>query len=549
MSMNNDQIKNRVAELRNKVFSLWANEGKWDGNNPNAPLYGLDRDPLVAMLLTAVAYQELQIENDIENYRKGMVSEFEDTVLPFHLTKASPAITMMTTAKAQGNKMRCIVGDNTDFTLQKDSFMERVALHFCPLFESNIIGATVTDITPTLNGQWKLTLEVTDEKALLGGVGFFFKGIEFEELVMHLGDKEISLINPWEYDRFPMNPNFSFWNLLYNQSLVFGTNEQWFDLWAEQSLQYYMVDPYASVLLNQGTTELTLEFIGLKSKNIATNNVFINSFPAVNVTQRSFALTPSDPLVKIADDNDFFMNLVGEYDTLEEADKFILRRYGCERFGFAELLRLADELQKRNATDFYAFQQIPSFQNSDKMRKLKVLLKDILAEVNRAGSPKTGVYALLKENAKVEVSIPLKALYTDGAKGNDIQPNAQILSVPTELDLEQTRILIRSSGGRDEVTNADQKKRLAQYYTLTNDKIVTRSDLKSFCLKELYRYDINSVDRIEVAQDEDQARTVVAFVSGVNPELDLQALQQRVERLIEVHSSGLTPVKLMIVNS
>lgn len=549
MSINDNIIKNRVAELRDKVFSLWASEGRWDGNNPNSPLYGLDKDPLVAMMITAMAYQELQIENDIENFRKGMVNELEDSLLPFHLTKANPAVLMMTSAKAKGNPARCIVGADTDFAIQKESFMERSTLHFCPLFESNIIGATITDFSQTLNGPWKMTLQVDDEKALLGGVGFFFKGIEFDELVMRLGDKKIGLINPWEYDRFPMNPDFSFWNLVYNHSLAFGTNEQWFDLWAEQPLQYYMVDPYDPVVLNRGVTELTLEFIGLKSKTIGTNNVFINSFPAVNVTKRSFALTPSEPVVKIADDTDFFMNLVGEYDTVEEADKFILRRYGCERFGLAELLRLADELQKRSSTDFYAYQQFSSLQNGDKMRKLKVLLKDLLAEVNREGTPKTGVYALLKENAEVEVAIPLKALYTDGAKGNNIDPGAVVMSAPNDFDLGETRVLTRSSGGRDEVTNDDQRKRLVRYYTLTNDKLVTRSDLKSFCIKELYNYDIGNVNRVEIASNEDGVRTVVVFVSDVNPELDLNSIQHRLERLIEVRSSGLMPVQIMLVKS
>ena len=549
MNNDNDIIKNRVAELRNKVFALWAKEGLWDGSNPNSPLYGMDKDPLVSLLITALAYQEQQIETDIEHFRKGMVAELEDFMLPCHLTKANPAIAMMSTAKAKGNRARCLVGDNTVFTVQKESFRERTSYNFRPLFESNIIGATVIELSQSLNGKWKLTLEVEDEKTVLGGVGFYFKGIEFDELTMHLGDKEVNLINPWEYDRFPMCPDFSFWNLVYNKSLVFGTNEQWFDLWAEQQVQYYMVDPYAPIVLNQGPMELTLDFIGLKDKNISADNVFINSFPVVNVNKKIFSLTPSEPIVKIADDNDFFMNLVGEYDTVEEADKFILRRYGCERFGLSELLHLADTLQKRSKTDFYAYQEISSLQDGDKMRKLKVLLKDIMNEINREGMPKSGVYALLKENADVNIAIPLKALYTDGAKGNDIDSGAVVLTVPSDFDLGQTRFLTRSSGGRDEVIDSEEKKMLSHYYALTNDKLVTRSDLKSFCVKELYKYDIGSVNRIEVVNNDDGTRTVVAFVTEVNPELDLKSIQQRIQRLIEVHSSGLMPVNVMIVKS
>lgn len=549
MNYDNDIIQNRVAELSNKVFSLWANEGKWEKNNPDSPLYGMDKDPLVNLLITALAYQENQIENDIKSFRSGMVSELEEAVLPFHLTKANPAVAMMSTFKAKGNVSRCVVGEDTTFTLRKESFRERATFNFCPLFESNIIGATVKEISPLPDGKWKLTLDVWDEKTVLGGVGFFFKGLEFDALAMCLGDKQIGLINPWEYDCFPMNPNFTFWNLIYNKSLAFGTNEQWFDLWAEQQVQYYMVDPYIPVVLTQGTVELTLDFIGLKNTEVAMDNVFINSFPVVNVNKRSFALTPSEPIVKIADDNDYFMNLVGEPDTIDEADKFVLRRYGCERFGFSELLRLADSLQKRSNTDYYAYQEISSLKDGDKMRKLKVLLKDIMSEINNNGTPKTGVYAILKENADVELSIPLEALYTDGSRANGIEPGAVVMEAPSELDLGQTCVLTSSSGGRDEVVDAEEKKMLSRYYALTNDKLVTRSDLKSFCVKELLRYDIGSVDRIEVVAEEDGGRIIVAFVSEVSSELDLKSIQQRIQRLIEVRSSGLMPVTVTIVKS
>lgn len=544
--MNNDDIKNRTVELRNKVFSLWAQEGQWESGNPNSPLYGMEKDPLVSLLITALAYQECQIENDIERFRTGMVSELEEQMLPYHLLKANPAIAMMCTAKAQGNPARCLVGESTEFTVLKESFQSSVNLKFRPLFESNIIGATVVSFTRLLDGKCKLTLEVTDEKTVLGGVGFLFRNMEFDEVTMHCGDKEVPLISPWEYDRFPMNTDFSFWNLIYNKSLAFGTNEQWFDLWAETGVPYYMADPYTPIILNQGTVELTLDFVGLKNKSVDVNNICINAFPVVNVTKKTFSLTPSEPVVKIADDNDFFMNLVGDYDTVEEADKFILRRYGCERFGLSELLRLADTLQKRNSTDFFAYQTIPALQDGEKMRKLRVLLKDIIAAVKMNGTPKTGVYALLREDAHIELSIPLTALYTDGAKGNGVEVGAPVLYAPNDFDLSQTRLLTRSIGGRDEVTDSEERKMLSHYYTLTNDKIVTRSDLKSFCIKELYQYDIGSVNRIEVANDEGE-RTLVAFVSDVNPELDLEAIQKRIQRLIEVHSSGLMPVKVLIV--
>lgn len=541
-----NNTKERVSELKKKVFSLWEAEGKWEAGNPNSPLFGLDRDPLLTLLLTAMVYQQRQMEDEVENFRKNMVNEFEDAVLPYYLTQATPAMAMMCSAKAQGYADEFRVGQDTDFKIQKEAFQTREPLPFCPLFEANIVGATLKSVAMQPDGSCKLVLEVTDSKASLAGVGFFFNGLEFTNLSMQLGGKELPLIHPWEYDRFPMNPDFSFWNMIYNKSLVFGTNEQWFDLWATQNLNYYMVDPQASANMNQGFAELTLRIEGLKNESVGLENIYINSFPAVNVTMRTCRLTQYEPIVKIANDDDFFMNIVGEQATLDEADQFIIRRYGCERFSVDELLRLADELQKRYSTDFYAYQIIPSLQSEERMNKLRVLLKDILTVVKKEGTVKTGIYALLKADAKVELAIPLKALYTDGDKGNGIKAGSVVLAAPSELDLGQTRILTDTQGGRDEVTDIEEKKMLSHYYSLTNDKVVTRTDLKMFCIKELRKYKMFA-DKVDVVSDEACSRIVTAYVSGVNPELDLDSVQQKIERLIDVHSSGLMPVKVRIV--
>ena len=543
-----NNTKDKVSELKKKVFSIWEAEGKWEAGNPNSPLYGLDRDPLLTLLLTAMVHQQNQMEEEVENYRKNMVCEFEDAVLPYHLTQATPALTMMCTAKAQGYGDEFRVGQDTDFKIQKEAFQTRESLPFCPLFESNIVGAAVKSVAMQSDGSCKLTLEVTDGKASLAGVGFFFKGLKFDDLSMQIEGKELPLIRPWEYDRFPMNPNFSFWNMIYNKSLLFGTNEQWFDLWAAQNLNYYMVDPQATAYMSPGFAELTLRFDGMKNESVGLENIYINSFPVVNVTKKTYRLTQYEPIVKIANDDDFFMNIVGESDTLDNADQFIIRRYGCERFSVDELLRLTNELQKRYNTDFYAYQIIPSLQSEERMNKLRVLLKDILTAIKKEGTVKTGIYAMLKADAKVELAIPLKALYTNGDRGNGIKAGAIVLTVPTELDLGQTRILTDTQGGRDEVNDIKEKKLLSHYYSLTNDKVVTRTDLKMFCIKELRKYRIYA-DKVEVVSDGACSRIVTAYASGINPELDLESVQQTIERLIDVHSSGLMPVKVKIAKA
>ncbi len=544
----NDNLKERFVELKKKIISFWSAEGKWEKDNPNSPLYGLDKDPIVNMLITAMAYQESRIDDETETFRENMVGEFEEAVLPYHVIKATPAMSFMTTAKIQGLSQSYTVGTDADFVVQKETFSTHELFHFQPLFESNIIEAEITSVNNDADGKVRLSLLVADEKVSLNGVGFFFRDMNFDDVVMRIGDKEVPLIKPWQYDNFPMNPDFSYWNVIYNKSLLFGAPEQWHDLWASQDVKYYMVDPSASnVPLDNGVTEIALEFKGLVNNCIGTDNVFINSFPVVNVSKKSFTLSSSEPIVKISCDNGVFMNFVGEKDTVGEADKFILRRYGCERFGLSELMRLIEKLQKKSNTDFYAYQLVPSMQDGDKMNKLRILVKDITSKIKTEAPVDQGIYALLKEDAQIDSAITLKALFTNGAKANGINAKSLVTSVPSELDIAKTRLLMATSNGRDEVEDNEEKKTLSHYYSLTNDRIVTRNDLKMFCVKELMKMGFRDVTRVELSSGDDLSRTVTAFVRKETSKSEIESAQRKIEKLIEVHSSGLMPVKVRIV--
>ena len=53
MTQEDYDIQMQVDNLMHKVLESWKREGKWDGNNPNSPFYGFEKDPLLRILLTA----------------------------------------------------------------------------------------------------------------------------------------------------------------------------------------------------------------------------------------------------------------------------------------------------------------------------------------------------------------------------------------------------------------------------------------------------------------------------------------------------------------
>ena len=103
MTQEDYDIQNQVDNLMQKVLESWKREGKWDGNNPNSPFYGFEKDPLLRILLTAFVYQTNGLKTDIQNIEKDLIGEFQNAILPYQLTQATPAFTMIKTGKNESD--------------------------------------------------------------------------------------------------------------------------------------------------------------------------------------------------------------------------------------------------------------------------------------------------------------------------------------------------------------------------------------------------------------------------------------------------------------
>ena len=77
-------IQRQVDALKVKVLNQWKREGKWDGDNHNSPYYGIEKDPILTILLTAFVYQANGIDNEIREVRDGFMDKLlhEQPLLP-----------------------------------------------------------------------------------------------------------------------------------------------------------------------------------------------------------------------------------------------------------------------------------------------------------------------------------------------------------------------------------------------------------------------------------------------------------------------------------
>ena len=562
----------QVDNLMQKVLESWKREGKWDGNNPNSPFYGFEKDPLLRVLLTAFVYQTNGLKRDIQEIEKEVISDFQEAVLPYQLTQAVPSFTMIKTAKNPVEKNDVYCDETTPFIVKKESLRLKEMFPFQPLFRTKIIDIAANGVTKIASDKWNVNVDVNDQSSNLSSFGFMVSGLKYTDLNVYWNNEKLPLIKPWEFDRFPLNSWFSDTNIVYNKSLLFGADTKWQDLWAMLNINFYMVAPTFKRPLDSDMVNFVFEFSGMsKPFNFEMDNLVFNCFPAVNVIKKDFTLSGNEPIVKLAvepeyddEDNtqirsvkslvdnnheDFFMNLImTPNSSFDDINRFSIRRFGCERFNLNALLRLADELTARYESDFYAFQKIHKMQNTDKIRRLDIVLKDIIDVIANNKIPRSGIYAVLKNGlVGTDVNLSLSALFTDGAYSNDIDVFCDV-TPNKSFDKKETSLLIKTFGGKDEVTNKDEKNMLSKYYMRTADRIVTRADLKAFCNRYFIQIGfedalLDIVTSIEMSNGSSKQHVTIQLKNDfVKDHDDVPMLIDRLRKMIEARSVNILPI-------
>lgn len=516
MNDNLKLIQKQVDALKSDILNVWNKEGKWDLENPEAPYNGMENDPIVNLLLTAVVYQSNLISDELGSFNDSLIDEIFDLLLPYDLVRPVPAIAMMETSLNKG-KQSFLLDDSSHFVIKKKNSKSKASFSFYPVINTKIINARIVDINRISNNKWNVHLFLENSDDSLAGMTFCFDNIDFYDLKVSWNDEVIPVIKPKEIDRLPLNPMFSANNHIYNSSMVYSIETQWFDLFAENDMNLYMIPLYYDKPIENNDVNLVFEFDDCPFEmELDTDNFRINCFPIVNVilnnnnNSKPFILSESRPIVCISSENwqtntdnsneapNYFMNLILlDDDDYRNKDRFILRRFGAERFNLNELLILGKKLTQKYQSDFYAFQSVEQLQNSSVLQKLDEVLKEIIDILNKQDTPRFGIYAILKHirsNALPDNVININALFTNGCNANcnekDVSINAQS-HLASILDIKHTRLITNITGGKDPVIDTDAKQQLAKYYVQTNDRIITRNDMRSFIIKQLAVYGIN----------------------------------------------------------
>lgn len=559
--MDNYMNQQTGKELLEKAIKQWTEDGvldsydgggmsagkKFDKEEEEAITQNLRKDPVINLFMTALAHQTNLLQEQIAGLRTDLVSEFIRKTVPYSLTRPVPAMTLLQAKMVEGAEPYCLLDDSNMIQLEKRSktkmrFKELEKFSFVPLLKTKILDAAITSVRKTGQNTFELTVSGTSTFGGLSGCSLFFPNVNPARISLSIDGGSLPVLSMMDYERLPICTAFDINHCVFNRSLLYGTTESWMDMLAPFQRRLFYVGDYdeantASTL----TVQLVLDMA--ENVNLAPQDVLLNCVPVVNVEKGAVTLTADEPIKQIAteksadiqspkvseshkkaDKRKSFLQLLAPAESSYSPEQIMLRRFGAERFHAGELLQKAQALVHHYSSDFYAFRAFADVDFDDKMNLLRLQLNEIEGIIGDGRTAHSGVYVMLQKRDQDcftggQQRIEVAYLLTDGPRANDIGEGGAII-LPPMLDAKETRLLMPTFGGVDEMTDDISLDLMAKYYHLSKDRIITKADVKNFCVKELvcfYRLRSDQIKGIDVTRDDEVSSQTMVVTVTIEP--------------------------------
>ncbi|MFZ4398527.1 MAG: hypothetical protein ACOYO1_00720 [Bacteroidales bacterium] len=584
----NELDKKNIEELLKEAMSLWDKEGYFDSDDKNSQFYNIENDPVVKLLMTALAYQSNNIKEEIYRFKNNLLEELTEQIIPYNLIKPIPSFSIIETKKEKSIDYDCFANEETPFILEKEidkgnsKRKEKEVFQFIPLIKTKIIDARIDSVQKIEQNKFSVIMVCDEPITDLNGISFYFLTNLFSDISISINNFILPLIKPNNYEKLPFTGWFNNESILFENSLFYGTIEYWRELFVVQDFKLFIVDKYdtTKIILNRNSNKIEMKFEFVSNEadfNLDINEIKINCVPIVNVEKQSITLSHDEPIKKIANENQFdlslkesnerisssdhkqFLNLLAPTQSIYDRSLFSIRRFGMERFNKNELLIQINTLLNKYSSDFYAFRGVNGLKDGAKLRNLNIALKDVIDEIIKDEKPNQGIYLVLNQSDSLyeqNKSIEISYLLTNSVRANDININSTIRP-SIEFDKKETRLLRETSGGKDWEMNQEIKKNIAQYCFLTKDRLVTKSDIRFFCIKELLlKYSIKEelienidiLNEIETTTQGSHRYILIDIIlkSTFTNKFDLSRMENQIKNMIEIRSTNIYPIKVKI---
>ena len=492
----------RVRELMEDAIAVWKQ------SNYSDQLLSLKDDPVFKLIMAAMARQANEIDNDIERFRTDVLNEFTEIFSSYDAGHATPASAVVRVAPVPGVS-DVDVDSNGSFKLEGTEY------NFLPVFKTRVTPVEITSVVRLDGRRWEVCLSFGTPLSDLSLMSFALRNPAFRDVRIWVGDRELSLIRPWEYSELPFSDIFAFENIENSGSLVYNPSMTLVDLFARHGLRMYFVrkqscaDFIPDELME---LKLVLEFEGVGTDFIfKKEDLILNTVLLANVDIREENLDSAHPIARITGDGggsqaQLMHVLTPVGDQMFGDIGVSVRKVAADRFNRAALVRLLSSLIDKYRSDYYAFSDMDGNAIEEIIADLDTQLYKLL-DIAKENRPDTvgGTYLILDSNRNDnQVSVKVRYLTTDGS-ATSLSLTEKSRFVPAGgLDTDSIVQIAPPVPGSDEVGTDDEKLPLesVRRYQHTGNRIVTRNDIRVFCYKELaVRYGIvsNLVHEISVS--------------------------------------------------
>ena len=562
------EIKQRADELLKKAVEVWQKSDQSD------MLEDIEKDPVVSLLITALAFQANETESEMEQMKADVLEEFAHVLTPYDKGHAIPATVVVETALSDDVAEMEI--DERQVFMLKDS-----EIGFLPLLRVRVLNVSLQSVVRLDGRRWKVSLASKSPVSDLSGFCFAIKNMNFRDLSVSVKGQVLPLIKPWDFSELPLTSCFDIDTVLYNQSQTFMASSLGMDLFACQNLRMFCIKKHPTSKLLAGETQnldLIFEFKGITDDFLFDkNNLSLNTVQLVNVERHTITLSTAIPIVRVAgyDDKTADNTIYGHQflHMLRPSDDQIygkipveVRRVAADRFNQGALVKLLNNLINKYYSDFYAFQHIQEVASDKVIYKLTEILtrlqNDAKSDIARSVS---GVYLMLRPNKKAlsqQISLDVPYVTTLGASINDLLNGSSSFLPPSGFKPEAIRQIAAPMPGVDEIRDEKSEASLRRYFMTTHDRLVTPADIKLFCYYELQtrcgieRNMVKSISvnhRQQFYQRQSGYEILVEIVLVDNPFIKrgfadkLQQTEVLIQKMMEVRSTNIYPIKVSIL--
>jgi hypothetical protein len=549
------ETQQRANEMLREALAIWRQSVRSD------LLEGIENDPVFSLLMSVIAYQANEFDNDIERIKTEILEEYAQSILPYGLQQAVPAGTVVA-ADLLDNVSDTEVNETTSFRLEGSDY------RFMPLMNTRAVNLKVQSITLLDGRRWKVILKSPFILTDLSRFCFAIRDCIYQNLQITLKGQPLPLIRPWQYADWPLNRCFALDTMLYNKQRIFNAVSTVFDLYTRHNTSMYCVRPFNLKQFIPGETdtlEMVMEFTGIHNDFLFdASKLVLNAMVLVNANLHVATLSAHTPVYRV--EGEAFMHLIHpQSEQLLGKSQVDVRRVAADRFNQANLVRLLQTIVNKYDTDYFAFRNIPTKNANRLIASLRELIKQLATQSdNEADHPSAGVYLMWHERSLTQApdtSLNVEYLTTPGAAVNQALLPESTFQTANNFDNSTIRQIAIPVLGCNELGDDEALESTTRYYVTTQDRLVTPADLKMFCSHELlvhYGLSKEMVKSITVDTRPDRENLKVGYAVVVDITVEdssfvqrtfaaKQALAEfRLQKMMEVRSANVYPIQVNI---